>query len=172
MVDPPRETFWSLDTLTSVIRGEMPTEAENSIWLWGHCWYLGRKQLSGSGTMAVVALQRGRKFVGCDLNRLKNRNEAAISQSCKRGRILVEDAEAANYRIRALNNSGLIAMTNAIIGPTSRIAISSINEGLTAMTNAIISPTANPTIVPAATPRQSIFCSLVVISTSQSHGKS
>ena len=39
------------------------------------------------------------------------------------------------------------------------------------MTNAIISPTANPIIMPAATPRQSTFCSLVVISTSQSHGK-
>jgi hypothetical protein len=37
---------------------------------------------------------------------------------------------------------------------------------LIAMNNAIISPTANPMSVPAATPRQSIFCSLAVISTS------
>jgi hypothetical protein len=35
------------------------------------------------------------------------------------------------------------------------------------MNNAIISPTTNPMIVPAA----SIFFSLVVISTSQGHGK-
>jgi hypothetical protein len=34
-----------------------------------------------------------------------------------------------------------------------------------------MSPTANPTSVPAATPRQSIFCSPVVISASQRHGK-
>jgi hypothetical protein len=54
-----------------------------------------KKALIDSGTMAVVALQHGRKFVGCDLNRFKNRNEAAISQSCKRRRILVEDTEAA-----------------------------------------------------------------------------
>src|SRR5262245_454169 len=62
-------------------------------------------------------------------------------------------------------------MTNAIIGPTSRIVISSINEGLIVMTNAMISPIATPMSVPAATPRQSIFSSLVVISTSQRYGK-
>ena len=53
-----------------------------------------------------------------------------------------------NYGIRALNSSGLIAMNNAIISPTT-----------------------NPTTVPAATPRQSTFCSLGVISTSQRHRK-
>lgn len=46
-----------------------------------------------------------------------------------------------NYHIRAPNSSGLIAMDNAISPPT-----------------------ANPTSVPAATPRQSTFCSLGVIS--------
>jgi hypothetical protein len=39
------------------------------------------------------------------------------------------------------------------------------------MNNAIMSPTATPMIVPAATPRQSTFCSLAVISTSQRQGK-
>jgi hypothetical protein len=51
-----------------------------------------------------------------------------------------------NYGIRALNSSGLIAMNNANISPIT-----------------------NPIIVPAATPRQSTFCSLVVISTFQRH---
>jgi hypothetical protein len=45
------------------------------------------------------------------------------------------------------------------------------SSGLTAMNNAIMPPTANPTSVPAATPRQSIFSSLVVISISQRHGE-
>ena len=45
------------------------------------------------------------------------------------------------------------------------------SSGLIVMNNAIISPTTNPTIVPAATPRQNTFCSLGVISTSQRHGK-
>jgi hypothetical protein len=62
-------------------------------------------------------------------------------------RVAISLQKQRNYGIRALNSSGLIAMNNAII-----------------------SPTANPTIVPAATPRQSAFCSLVVISTSQRHG--
>ena len=41
--------------------------------------------------------------------------------------------------------------------------------------NAIISPSANPMMVPAATPRVSIFCSVLVISTSSTkapYGKS
>jgi hypothetical protein len=52
-----------------------------------------------------------------------------------------------NYGIRALNSYGLIAMNNASMSPMT-----------------------NPIIVPAATPRQSTFCSLV-ISPSQTHGK-
>ena len=63
-------------------------------------------------------------------------------------RLTFEERKQRNYGIRALNSSGLIAMNNAIISPTT-----------------------NPTTVPAATPRQSTFCSLGVISTSQSHGK-
>jgi hypothetical protein len=63
---------------------------------------------------------------------------------------LIEDAEAARLRYQSPKTV----------------------PALIAMNNAIISPTANPTIVPAATPRQSTFCSLVVISTSQRHGES
>lgn len=45
------------------------------------------------------------------------------------------------------------------------------SSGLIVMNNAIISPITTPVIVPAATPRQNTFCSLVVISTFQRHGK-
>jgi hypothetical protein len=62
-------------------------------------------------------------------------------------RRILRHVDLTPYGIRALNSSGLIAMTNAISPPS-----------------------ASPTIVPAATPRQSILCSPGVISASQSHG--
>jgi hypothetical protein len=55
-------------------------------------------------------------------------------------------------------------------GQLNSYCIRALNSsGLTAMTNAIMSPSANPMSVPAATPRQSTFCSLGVTSTSTSH---
>jgi hypothetical protein len=60
----------------------------------------------------------------------------------------VETRQQRNYGVRAPNSSGLIAIINAVM-----------------------SPIANPTMVPAPTPRTNTFCSLVVISTSQRHGK-
>jgi hypothetical protein len=63
---------------------------------------------------------------------------------------LIEDAEAAQLRYQSPKQ---------------------FRPELIVMNNAIMSPTATPMIVPAATPRQSTFCSLAVISTSQRQGK-
>src|SRR4051794_14078676 len=52
--------------------------------------------------------------------------------------------------------------------PASRLRQTPRQFRLIAMNNAIISPTTTPTIVPAARPRASTFCSLVVIATSSS----
>jgi hypothetical protein len=63
-------------------------------------------------------------------------------------RVAISLQKEGAYRVRAENSSGLILMNNASKSPST-----------------------TPIIVPAATPRRSIFCSPVVISTSQRHGK-